>query len=560
MNEKRRFKKQNEKGITLLALIVTIIVLLILSGISIAMLVGDNGIITNAGKAKKYTDIAAAEEIANLAYSNGVANRFLSKTAPAPIDVAIEELRKTYTVTEAGAGNQKITKVLLEDSNGDEVETPVHLSTGTEDTEYTVTTEESGKYYVTLGGQYHEIIDTGRKVQISKTAVSNINEQTDKITVSQRGLDSLLEIKETGTTIGSEPVEITKGQTLVIKASSSAVTGASVSVQLEGTENLTLAVEIERAAKKVADATIEEIYGKPIDYDVDLGKNAEGNNLDLDSRPEYDWQIFYNDGTNIYIIAEDYVPLHYPTTSTNNPMMPTGINNNTSAYSTKPYSLNWDYNSGNIQNGKTGAVDIFGSGASSMTQYIANKYLSKWKAQTQNTTNSNARMTATLMDTSLWTNFANSSKVNNLTSNSSELVAIGGPTVEMWVDSWNQKHGSISSDSNKAQLYLAATATGYKIGTKVYPTTYYIDNSSATGYSDKLYYPRTSSYQNAYGYWLASPSDNGTDRVMDVSYGGRVTNGNYAYADYSVRPVVCLPSDITAEWNEEDNVWNIVKK
>ena len=34
--------KNNEKGITLLALIVTIIVLLILSGISIAMLTGEN--------------------------------------------------------------------------------------------------------------------------------------------------------------------------------------------------------------------------------------------------------------------------------------------------------------------------------------------------------------------------------------------------------------------------------------------------------------------------------------------------------------------------------------
>ena len=34
--------KNNEKGITLLALIVTLIVLLILSGISIAMLTGEN--------------------------------------------------------------------------------------------------------------------------------------------------------------------------------------------------------------------------------------------------------------------------------------------------------------------------------------------------------------------------------------------------------------------------------------------------------------------------------------------------------------------------------------
>ena len=43
-------KNQNQKGITLIALVVTIVVLLILAGTSIAMLSGDNGIITNAQK------------------------------------------------------------------------------------------------------------------------------------------------------------------------------------------------------------------------------------------------------------------------------------------------------------------------------------------------------------------------------------------------------------------------------------------------------------------------------------------------------------------------------
>ena len=41
---------RNQRGITLVALVVTIVVLLILAGTSIAMLKGDNGIITNAQK------------------------------------------------------------------------------------------------------------------------------------------------------------------------------------------------------------------------------------------------------------------------------------------------------------------------------------------------------------------------------------------------------------------------------------------------------------------------------------------------------------------------------
>ena len=49
-------------GITLIALVITIIVLLILAGVSIAMLTGENGILTQAQKAKEETEKAEAEE------------------------------------------------------------------------------------------------------------------------------------------------------------------------------------------------------------------------------------------------------------------------------------------------------------------------------------------------------------------------------------------------------------------------------------------------------------------------------------------------------------------
>ena len=39
-------QKENTKGITLIALVITIIILLILAGVSIAMLTGNNGILT----------------------------------------------------------------------------------------------------------------------------------------------------------------------------------------------------------------------------------------------------------------------------------------------------------------------------------------------------------------------------------------------------------------------------------------------------------------------------------------------------------------------------------
>ena len=55
--------KNSKSGITLIALVVTIIILLILAGISITTLSGDNGIIFNAGKSKESVDIANEKEI-----------------------------------------------------------------------------------------------------------------------------------------------------------------------------------------------------------------------------------------------------------------------------------------------------------------------------------------------------------------------------------------------------------------------------------------------------------------------------------------------------------------
>ena len=63
----KKFKRKNgqfkdTKGITLIALVITIIVLLILAGVSIVALSGQNGILTKAQEAKTKTELAAIEE------------------------------------------------------------------------------------------------------------------------------------------------------------------------------------------------------------------------------------------------------------------------------------------------------------------------------------------------------------------------------------------------------------------------------------------------------------------------------------------------------------------
>ena len=60
-------QKEAQNGITLIALVITIIVLLILAGVSIAMLTGQNGILTQAQNAKTTTANKSAEEKVKLA-------------------------------------------------------------------------------------------------------------------------------------------------------------------------------------------------------------------------------------------------------------------------------------------------------------------------------------------------------------------------------------------------------------------------------------------------------------------------------------------------------------
>ena len=60
-------KLKNEKGITLVALVITIIVLLILAGVTLSMVMGDSGIFGKANQAKEQTQLSNAEEIIKLA-------------------------------------------------------------------------------------------------------------------------------------------------------------------------------------------------------------------------------------------------------------------------------------------------------------------------------------------------------------------------------------------------------------------------------------------------------------------------------------------------------------
>ena len=66
--------KKNQNGITLIALVITIIVLLILAGVSIAMLTGDNGILNQGTRARKENNEAEIADKINMALNGEYGN------------------------------------------------------------------------------------------------------------------------------------------------------------------------------------------------------------------------------------------------------------------------------------------------------------------------------------------------------------------------------------------------------------------------------------------------------------------------------------------------------
>ena len=157
-----------------------------------------------------------------------------------------------------------------------------------------------------------------------------------------------------------------------------------------------------------------------------------------------------------------------------------------------------------------------------------------------NSNNNNTKYVGYLMDTEKWTE-----KYGNDTY---AEFAIGGPTIELYLASWN------SFDIDK--MYCGNT-NGYG---------YYIGGSEAekdttrqvSEYKNQLYYPGTSNSQDYNGYWLASPSASGSNNVLYVGClnAKNCNNDNY----YGFRPVVCLKSNYKLEQVGNEEAYNIVAK
>ena len=180
--------KKKEKGITLIALVVTIVILLILASISIGALTGDNGIIDQAHTAKEDTEIASWEEQIDLAIIDAE-----KKHRNPSLDDVKEELKNKGVIT-----NYEQVK-----ENGDiETNEPTYIITGKLDdylpripqgleigseVEYTPagTYPWLAKYYYYESEENPDItLDSSKDdFKISSWKVLDINKDTEEITL-----------------------------------------------------------------------------------------------------------------------------------------------------------------------------------------------------------------------------------------------------------------------------------------------------------------------------------------------------------------------------------------
>ena len=98
-----RVKIGNKKGITLISLVITIIILLILAGVSIAMLTGENGILTQVKKAKDETENSQVTEENILTNYEQIINSATGVTLE-----TITGFETSNTVTQDSLGNRVV--------------------------------------------------------------------------------------------------------------------------------------------------------------------------------------------------------------------------------------------------------------------------------------------------------------------------------------------------------------------------------------------------------------------------------------------------------------------
>ena len=284
-------------------------------------------------------------------------------------------------------------------------------------------------------------------------------------------------------------------------------------------ETISEAITIEEDGITAEDIA-EEILTNPETY---YGKTVSGYTC-TNSSAVANWKIFYAgndfsaDGSyHIYLISDYYIPYaSIPKTSA-------GTSLTQSTYS---HSASW--NDTALNDYPTGSGNV----TNSDIKKLNNDY---FNVKSYSSTSNNIKAVAYMLDTNAWSAYEGENAD----------YAVGGPSIEMIMKSYSQKHGV----DYRAQ---ALSETGYQVSNNG-GASWANSISSMLSTTDSLYVLTTTS--GAQGYWVSSPSAYGANLVMRVDYNGDVFYFSYGsiMLNLGFRPLVCLSSDVKLEQLSDGN-------
>ena len=350
------------------------------------------------------------------------------------------------------------------------------------------------------------------EITANTITVTNIDKANPIVTASE-GTDTIIEgeSKEVSSYFTYSANGIAKITSVTYTVNGSAI--SNTNTLTEGTHTIICTVTkatgaVASATKNVvvesARGTAAEISSNPSEYYGGVVSNYTTPSGDSNVK----WKIFYADSSNIYLIADDYIHYDYAPRSANYTL-----------YKNSDYILSFN----DVYKDYTGGANITDSRIKKWISYIDDN---------GSNTKNNIRAVAFMLDVDIWSaKFGNSTYAE---------YAIGGPTLDMFVASYNQTH------SDKTIEYTH-NSTGYQV--KWSTDSSYNTYISGLNTSESLYV--ISDPSKAYTMWLAAPSAYNSYIVMYVSYDGLVYNNDYSNYYPGFRPLVCLKSDVQLEKQEE---------
>ena len=529
-------KRKNARGITLIALVITIIVLLILVGITINALSGENGILKRATQAKSKTGRANALEQINLAIITArteglgqvdktVLRNEITKAGMTvktdgddlPYEVVSDKylfrINEDYTVEEiSGIG---LSKKELKLFSG---ESETITATLTEGVTGTITWESADKNVATVENGKITAVGTTGSTTITAKVEGTEYEATCKVSIIQKvtsitaknvtvgkNQTAKIEVITTPTGLVEDLTYTSDTPSIATVAEDGTVTGvatgsATITIKGKVSTNVSTTCTV-TVTKTRTSVTAEQIASNPEKYYGQVAQNYTAGGKT--------YKIFYidtegkfGDKNTVYLKAD------------------------------------WTANDTSLTTYTPSGTDL--------TTY--KKLNPSWAAKRGSSTSSwnyNEHAAAWLCSPSKWTTYCDTSKAN---------YAIGSPTAEMYVASYNQ---------------VSHTTGNYKLGATYRETSYlgYIytlngkqstisNNDYWTGENTLDYTGYNSMYcgkngsTGSYYWWLASPSANNSDCVCYVSGNGAGLGGRSYGNTNGVAPLVSLKSGIQVEIEE----------